>query len=262
ASTNLGYGDTWTDPGASAMDDIDGDISTNIVSSGDTVDESTPGTYVITYDVQDAAGNSALQVSRTVNVIDSDPPVITLSGSANMSIYQGQLWIDPGASASDDFDGSVSVNISGDTVDTNTPGTYTITYDAQDTSGNDAVQKIRTVTVIAAYRVIYHTAVSTGGSVPVDTNFYTNNASATVLANLNNLTNKGDTLSNWTNSSGYYFPGETLSISGGDVDLYANWTAAYKLRDRGPAYGWVFYDKGYYSDGWRYIEAASNNQGD
>lgn len=30
----------------------------------------------------------------------------------------------------------------------------------------------------------------------------------------------------------------------------------YKIGDRGPA-GWVFYDKGSYSDGWRYLEAAS-----
>ncbi|HMB00111.1 MAG TPA: hypothetical protein VKS21_03905 [Spirochaetota bacterium] len=28
------------------------------------------------------------------------------------------------------------------------------------------------------------------------------------------------------------------------------------LRDRGPAGGWIFYDKGSYSDGWRYLEAA------
>jgi hypothetical protein len=30
----------------------------------------------------------------------------------------------------------------------------------------------------------------------------------------------------------------------------------YKVGDRGPAAGWVFYDKGYYSNGWRYLEAA------
>ena len=30
----------------------------------------------------------------------------------------------------------------------------------------------------------------------------------------------------------------------------------YDLRDIGPAGGWIFYDKGYYSSGWRYLEAA------
>lgn len=29
-----------------------------------------------------------------------------------------------------------------------------------------------------------------------------------------------------------------------------------KIGDRGPAGGWIFYDKGYSSDGWRYLEAA------
>jgi hypothetical protein len=32
--------------------------------------------------------------------------------------------------------------------------------------------------------------------------------------------------------------------------------SGYALRDVGPAGGWVFYDKGSYSDGWRYLEAA------
>jgi hypothetical protein len=32
--------------------------------------------------------------------------------------------------------------------------------------------------------------------------------------------------------------------------------SGYALQDVGPAGGWVFYDKGSYSDGWRYLEAA------
>ncbi|HPS58668.1 MAG TPA: hypothetical protein PK514_11240 [Spirochaetota bacterium] len=36
--------------------------------------------------------------------------------------------------------------------------------------------------------------------------------------------------------------------------------SAYKIGDRGPAGGWIFYDKGNTSDGWRYLEAASEDQ--
>lgn len=34
----------------------------------------------------------------------------------------------------------------------------------------------------------------------------------------------------------------------------------YKIGDRGPAGGWIFYDKGSTSDGWRYLEAAPEDQ--
>ena len=36
--------------------------------------------------------------------------------------------------------------------------------------------------------------------------------------------------------------------------------STYTLRDIGPAGGWVFYDKGYVSNGWRYLEAAPGTQ--
>ena len=67
ATVNLTVGDSYTDAGATANDAEDG-ILTNIAVSGDTVDTSTEGTYTITYDVTDSAGNSATQVTRTVIV--------------------------------------------------------------------------------------------------------------------------------------------------------------------------------------------------
>jgi hypothetical protein len=36
----------------------------------------------------------------------------------------------------------------------------------------------------------------------------------------------------------------------------ANTEKIYKIGDRGPAGGWIFYDKGTFSNGWRYLEAA------
>ncbi|MBQ0071243.1 MAG: carboxypeptidase regulatory-like domain-containing protein, partial [Spirochaetales bacterium] len=38
-------------------------------------------------------------------------------------------------------------------------------------------------------------------------------------------------------------------------------TVQYQIGDRGPAGGWVFYDKGFYSEGWRYLEAAPTDLG-
>jgi phage protein D len=46
-------------------------------------------------------------------------------------------------------DGTGAATVGGDTVDTNTIGTYIITYDHTDTNGNAAVQVTRTVNVVS-----------------------------------------------------------------------------------------------------------------
>ncbi len=68
ATVNLALGVSYTDAGATANDNVDGDISGSIIVGGDTVDTNTAGTYTITYDVSDAATNAAAQVTRTVVV--------------------------------------------------------------------------------------------------------------------------------------------------------------------------------------------------
>jgi len=65
--TTVKVGDTYVDAGATAQDSTDGDITASIVSGG-TVDTTIPGLYTLTYDVQDAAGNAAVQVKRVVGV--------------------------------------------------------------------------------------------------------------------------------------------------------------------------------------------------
>lgn len=44
-----------------------------------------------------------------------------------------------------------------------------------------------------------------------------------------------------------------------DLTLFAKWIKAYRVGEVGPAGGYIFYDKGKYSDGWRYLEAASES---
>ncbi len=77
AIVDLNVGDSYTEAGATATDDTDGDISGNIVVGGDTVDTSVAGTYIVTYNVSDAAGNAATEVTRTVNVIAFDDGLLT-----------------------------------------------------------------------------------------------------------------------------------------------------------------------------------------
>jgi len=148
---NLAAGAPYSEPGYSAIDNVDGVITGNVVVGGDVVNTSVAGTYVVTYNVSDAAGNPAVQRTRTINVAANNAPVITLLGAASITINQGDAWSDPGATASDTEDGNLtgSIVVGGDVVDPNTAGVYVITYDVTDSLGNPAVQKTRTVTVLA-----------------------------------------------------------------------------------------------------------------
>ena len=59
-------GTTYTDPGVSAVDDVDGDI-TELVSVTGAVDTATIGTYILTYVVSDSSENVST-ITRTVEV--------------------------------------------------------------------------------------------------------------------------------------------------------------------------------------------------
>jgi len=82
-------------------------------------------------------------------VVDTTPPEITLTGDTQVFISVGTTYTDQGATATDDVDGDITaaITVGGDTVDTSTAGTYTITYDATDAAGNAATQVTRTVVV-------------------------------------------------------------------------------------------------------------------
>jgi hypothetical protein len=77
---------------------------------------------------------------------DKIAPVITLNTPTSVDIKVGELFTDPGATAIDDTDSSVSV-VSTGIVDSTISGTYTITYTAVDAAGNVATPVMRTVIV-------------------------------------------------------------------------------------------------------------------
>ncbi|MCX6787067.1 MAG: DUF5011 domain-containing protein, partial [Candidatus Kaiserbacteria bacterium] len=75
AALQINVNGTFTDPGATATDDTDGDLTAKIVETG-SVDVSTAGLYTLTYTATDAAGNHA-SVSRVVTVITPPPAPVT-----------------------------------------------------------------------------------------------------------------------------------------------------------------------------------------
>lgn len=129
---NHEQGTPFTDPGASAFDETDGDIDVNVVS---TVGNAA-GTYSITYSATDSAGNNAL-AERIVIIADTMAPTVTLIGDAVVTLEIGNEYIEAGATAQDTVDGNIEVVITGN-VDTQTIGAYTVNYTATDTSGNTA----------------------------------------------------------------------------------------------------------------------------
>jgi len=136
---------TYEELGATALDERDGEVDVTVEGS---VDTSKIGNYAILYSAKDKAGNEAT-LTRTVHVVlppDVTPPVLTINGESTITLHQGATYTEPGATAQDERDGSVVVNISGN-VDTSVVGQYTVTYTATDSAGNSATLT-RTVNVI------------------------------------------------------------------------------------------------------------------
>jgi PKD repeat protein len=97
---------TYTDAGATASDSLDGNLTSSIVEAT-TVNTSTVGTYQVTYDVTDAAGNPATQAVRTVNVVDAPTCSSITRADSN-----------PTSAASVDFTVTFSTSVTGvDTAD-------------------------------------------------------------------------------------------------------------------------------------------------
>ncbi|MFZ9875033.1 MAG: MBG domain-containing protein, partial [Candidatus Methylacidiphilales bacterium] len=98
AVINLYVGDTFADPGATALDPVDGILTDEILVTG-FVNTAVAGSYTLTYQVQDAAGNLG-QATRTVNV--ATPPELTLQLAATPLVMTNQAEgtnaaaVDPG----------------------------------------------------------------------------------------------------------------------------------------------------------------------
>ncbi len=157
------FGTVYTDPGARARDVYDGHV--DVVISGSTGIEL--GSYTIAYSATDSSNNQAT-LNRVVNVVDMDPPTISLNGDSAMILAFFSDFADPGATALDNVDGEMNANDATITfqqkntdanseepyqdvevLSTDFPAEYRVNYQFVDSAGNSSIVR-RTVIVSPA----------------------------------------------------------------------------------------------------------------
>jgi hypothetical protein len=146
-SQDIEVGSVYSDLGATADDNVDGNVTSSI-NTTETVNTTAIGSYNVIYTVTDSAGNTAIK-TRTVKVVDTAKPVINLIGDNSTTIYVRENYTELGANVNDNYDTGLIATINHSGVDTSTVGSYFVTYDVTDSSGNKAEQVSRTVNVIA-----------------------------------------------------------------------------------------------------------------
>ncbi|MFC5370372.1 polysaccharide deacetylase family protein [Arcanobacterium bovis] len=164
AEINVGVGQKFTDPGASAhigAKHFPESIAELPVSASEEVRTDRVGDTTITYSASWGWWHG--EATRTVHVVDTTPPELKLNGEAAPTLEAGSDFVDPGVTAQDDVDGDLTseVKVSG-AVDSHTPGKYVVTYEVTNKAGKSASVS-REVTVIpprvtqVRHKVVYLT---------------------------------------------------------------------------------------------------------
>jgi Domain of unknown function (DUF5011) len=138
-------GDPYVELGAEWTDTEEGTGLVSMINST-AVNTSATGSYSVTYNYEDSAGNTGDQVIRTVTVIDTTPPVITISGDVTMIVPLWSVYTDQWATYTDNLDAGGDATASW-SVNTAIANTYYIDYNHTDASGNTGVTQTRIVTV-------------------------------------------------------------------------------------------------------------------
>lgn len=144
-------GRVYTDAGATAIDNVTSPQSVVATYNGFTNGTalSPVGTYSVTYNATDNTGNMATAKTRIVIVTpDTTRPVITKNGTDTVYVAVGTTYTDAGATAADFFYGSLNSSLTSiSNVNTAVVGTYTVTFNVTDGSGNTAIPFVRVVIV-------------------------------------------------------------------------------------------------------------------
>lgn len=131
------------------------DLSNNVKIKGK-VNNKKIGTYKLEYKINYLFKSK--KIYRTISVIDTEGPVITLIGDENIEIYVGDIYQELGFNVSDNYDKELEDAVKIDSnLDNTKAGDYQIKYSVEDSSGNktEVVRNIKVkekiVNKIASY---------------------------------------------------------------------------------------------------------------
>ncbi|MBQ8891505.1 MAG: DUF5011 domain-containing protein [Bacilli bacterium] len=193
----LNIGSEYQELGAKAVDNVDGDITSNIVIKNN-LDMNNLGEYEIVYKVSDSSSNEA-SVSRTIKVVDKVAPIISLKGSSKVVVKLNEEYVDEGFIATDNVDLDITSKVKVENnIDYSKAGTYYIKYSCYDSSSN-YTESFRKIEVIESIDITYIKGillVNKKYHLPADYNPGVNSEAYNALLNLQN-----DALSN-----GYSLP--------------------------------------------------------
>lgn len=95
----------WVDPGvADVLDGVNVSIpgaAATVTVDASALDVNVVGSYPVVYSYVATAPNIDTSITRTVNVVDTTPPIITLTGPASVNVLAGTTYVDQGATAED-----------------------------------------------------------------------------------------------------------------------------------------------------------------
>ena len=132
-------GKQYEEEGYTVTDNYDQDLNDKV--------ERTVKENQIIYKVKDQSGNTT-SITRDIIYEDKEGPKIELKGYNPMTIYKSSKYTEPGYSATDGCEGDLTTKVEiSSNVDSNTTGTYEITYKVSDSAGNVS-SVTRTVKVV------------------------------------------------------------------------------------------------------------------
>jgi hypothetical protein len=110
------------------------DPGSSLVSTTTDLDNTTVGSYTVTYLATDNINPNTTNV-RTINVVDTTAPIVTLNGASSVTLERYGVFADTDPGVTIDANGTLaSVDIS--QLNNTTQGTYTVTYNVVDDHNN------------------------------------------------------------------------------------------------------------------------------